>query len=117
MKMLLEQETYSCGTTRANRKNWPTEFRKPTVLKLKRGESRKVQHEDVTAVAWQDKRVVLLLSTNSDPRTDGSVTRKTRKGNKEIEIACSQAIINYMKHMGDVDVSDQKREYSGVGRS
>jgi hypothetical protein len=63
MKMLLEQEMYSCGTTRANRKNYPTEFRKPTGLKL--------QHENVTAVVWQDKRVVLLLSTNSDPRTDG----------------------------------------------
>ena len=50
MKMLSEQEMYSCGTTRANRKNWRTEFRKPTVLKLKRGESRKMQHEDVTAV-------------------------------------------------------------------
>jgi hypothetical protein len=42
MKMLLEQETYSCGTTRANRKNWPTEFTKPNALKLKRGESRKL---------------------------------------------------------------------------
>jgi len=94
MKMLLEQETYRCGTTRANRKNWPTEFRKPTVLKLKRGESRKMQHEDVTAVGWQDKRVVLILSTNSDPRTDGSVTRKTGKGNEETEIACPQAVIN-----------------------
>jgi len=88
MKMLLEQETYSCGTSRANRKNWPTEFRKPTVLKLKRGESRKMQQEDVMAVVRQDKRVILLLSTNSDPRTDGSVTRKTGKGNEEIEIAC-----------------------------
>ena len=114
MKILLEQETYSCGTARANRKNWPTEFRKPAVLKLKRGESRKMQHEDVTAVVWQDKRVVLLLSTNSDPRTDGSVTGKC---NEEIEIACPQAVINYTKHMGGVDVSDQKREYSGVGRS
>ena len=82
MKMLLEQETYSFGTTRANRKNWPAEFRKPSVLKLKKGESRKMQHEDVTAVVWQDKRVVLLLSTNSDPQTDGSVTRKTGKGNE-----------------------------------
>jgi len=117
MQMLLEQETCICGTTRANRKNWPTEFRKPTVLKLKRGESRKMQHEDETAVVWQDKRVVLLLSTNSDPRTDGSVTRKTGKGNEEIEIACPQAVINYTKHMGGVDVSDQKREYYGVGRS
>jgi len=110
MKMLLEQETYSCGTTRANRKNWPTEFRKPTFLKLKRDESRTLQHEDVTAVVWQDKRVVLLLSTNSDPRTDGAVTRKTAKGNEEIEITCPQAVINYAKHMGGVAVSDQRRE-------
>ena len=113
MKMLLEQETYS--TTRANRKKWPTEFRKPTVLKLKRGESRKMQHEDVMAVVWQDKRVFLLLSTNYDPRTDGSVTRKTGKGNEEIEIACPQAVINYMKYMGGVDVSDQRCKYCGVG--
>jgi len=76
-----------------------------------------MQHEDVTAVVWQDKRVVLLLSTNSEPRTDGSVTRKTGKGNEEIEIACPQAVINYTKHVADVDVSDQKREYYGVGRS
>jgi len=76
-----------------------------------------MQHEDVTAVVWQDKRVVLLLYTNSDPRTDGSVTRKTGKGNEEIEIACPQAVINYTKHMGGVNVSDQKREYYGVGRS
>jgi len=76
-----------------------------------------MQHEDVTAVVWQDKRVVLLLSTNSDPRTDDSVTRKTGKGNEEIEIACPQAVINYTKHMGGVDISDQKREYYGVGRS
>jgi hypothetical protein len=58
MKMLLEQETHSCGNTRANRKNWQTEFRKPTVLKLKRGESRKMQHEDVTAVVADRKSVV-----------------------------------------------------------
>jgi hypothetical protein len=115
MKMLLEQETYSCGTARSNRKNWPPEFRKPTVMKLKRGESRKLQHKDVTAVVWEDKRV--LLSTNSDPQTDGSVTRKTGKSNEKIEIACPQAVINYMKHKGGVDVSDQKREYYGVSQS
>ena len=76
-----------------------------------------MQHEDVTAIVWQDIRVVLLLSTNSDPRTDGSVTRETGKGNEEIEIACPQAVINYTKYMGGVDLSDQKREYYGVGRS
>jgi hypothetical protein len=71
----------------------------------------------VTAVVWQDKRVVLLLSTNSDPQNDGLVTRKTGKGNEEIEIASPQAVINYTKHMGGVDVSDQKRNYYGVSRS
>jgi hypothetical protein len=75
-----------------------------------------MQHEDVTAVVWQDKCVVLLLSTNSDPRPDGSVTRKTGKGNEEIEIACPQAVTNYTKHMGGVDVSDQKHTYYGVSR-
>jgi len=45
-----------------------------------------LQHEDVTAVAWQDKRVVLLLSTNSDPRTDGSVTRKQDKAMKKLKL-------------------------------
>ena len=101
MKMLLEQETYSRGTATIAQQ-------KPAVFKLKRGESRKMQHEDMTAVVWQDKRVV-LVSTNSDPRNDGSVTRKTGKGKEEIEIACTQAVITYTKHMGGVDVSDQKR--------
>jgi hypothetical protein len=40
-----------------------------------------MQHEDVTAEVWQDKHVVLLLSINSDPWTDDSVTRKAGKGN------------------------------------
>jgi len=90
------------------------QFRKPAVLKLKRGESRKMQYEGVTVVVWQDKHV---LSTNFDPQTDGLVTRKTGKGNEEIGIACPQAVVNYTKPMGGVDVSDQKREYCGVGRS
>ena len=76
-----------------------------------------MQHEDVTAVVWQDKHVVLLLSINPDPQSDCLGTRKTGKGNEEIEIACPQAVVNYTKHMGGVYVSDQRREYYGVGRS
>ena len=45
-----------------------------------------MQHEDVTAVVWQEKRVDLLFSTDSDPRTDGQVTRKAGEGNEETEI-------------------------------
>ena len=42
---------------------------------------------------------------------------KQEKCKEEIEIACPQAVINYTKHMGGVDVSDQRRKYNGVGRS
>jgi len=69
-----------------------------------------MQHEDVTAVVWHGKHVVLLHSTNSDLRTDCSATRKTGKWNEEIEIACSEAAKIYTKLVGGVDLSDQKRE-------
>jgi hypothetical protein len=29
MELLLERKTYVCGATRAGRKDWPAEFRKP----------------------------------------------------------------------------------------
>jgi len=57
-----------------------------------------MQHEDVTATMWQEKCVVLLLSSNSDPRTNGLVTKKG-KSNEETESASPQAVINYTKHM------------------
>jgi glycerol kinase len=71
----------------------------------------------VTAIVWQDKCTVQLLSTNSDPLNDGGVKHKTGKGNEEAEIPCPQAIMNYTKYMGGVDISDQKREYYILGQS
>lgn len=116
MKLLLEKKMYACGTARSGRKDIPNELKKPKQLKLKRGESKKLQHEDVTAVLWHDNRDVLLLSTNSDPRVDGTVKRKSGKGREEIEIPCPKSVINYTKGMGGVDISDQKRVYYNVGR-
>jgi hypothetical protein len=51
VKLLLTHNSYSCGAARVDRKGWPLQFRKP-LLKLRRGESRKLQNEDVTAIAW-----------------------------------------------------------------
>ncbi|PSN29575.1 hypothetical protein C0J52_28326 [Blattella germanica] len=61
-----------------------TELKNPRQLKLKRGESKKLQHEDVTAVVWHDNRDVLLLSTNSDPRFDGTIKRKINNINHDL---------------------------------
>ena len=84
-KLLLDKKVYACGTARSGRKDFPTELKNPRQLKLKRGESKKLQHEDVTAVVWHDNRDVLLLSTNSDPRFDGTIKGKRGKGREELE--------------------------------
>ena len=42
---------------------------------------------------------------------------KQEKAMKKLKFACPQAVINYTKQVGGVDVSDQRREYYGVGRS
>jgi hypothetical protein len=107
MKLLLERKSYACGTAHARRKDRPKEFCKPKQLKLSRGKSRKLQHEDMTAVVWHDNWDVLLLSTNSDPRTDDKVMKGSGRG---------RAVVNYTQKMGDVDISDQKIEYYGVGQ-
>jgi hypothetical protein len=111
MKLLLERKSYARGrTAHARRKDWPKEFSKPKQLKMKWAESRKLQHEDVTTAVRHN---VLLLSTNSDPRTD----EKSGRGKEQIEIPCPKAVVNYTQNMGGSDISDQKREYYGVGRS
>jgi hypothetical protein len=76
-----------------------------------------LQHESVTAIVWHDKRDVLLLSTNSDPRSDGTVEKKIGNGKQKIQIPCPNAVMNYTRNMGGVELSDQLREYYGVGRS
>ena len=71
----------------------------------------------MTAVVWHDNRDVLILSTNSDPRTDGVVERKSGRGKEILQIPCPKAVINYTNNMGGVDLADQRREYYGVGRT
>jgi hypothetical protein len=103
LKLLLERKLYACGTARLGQKDWPKEFRNPKMLKLKRGESQKLQHESVTAIVWHDKRDVLLLSTNSDPRSDRTDEKKIGNRKQKIQIPCPNAVMNYTCNMGGVD--------------
>ena len=74
---LLKRKTYSCATVRSNRAGLPAEIKKPG--KLARGQSVKMQHGNLTAVAWHDKRDVRLLATNSQP-IDSTVRRRVGGG-------------------------------------
>jgi hypothetical protein len=78
MKMILEKQIYACGTTQ------PAQFRNLKSLKLKRGESRKLEHKDINAIVWHDNRDVLILSTNSNPETDVMVTRKQERVRRKL---------------------------------
>ena len=55
-------------------------------MKMKRGESRKMQHEDVTAVVWKDKRVVLLFPQIPIPGLMVQSHEKQEKAMKKLKL-------------------------------
>uniref|UniRef100_A0A4W3GL10 PiggyBac transposable element-derived protein 4-like n=1 Tax=Callorhinchus milii TaxID=7868 RepID=A0A4W3GL10_CALMI len=95
--------TKACATVHLNRKGLPAGARQ---LKLKtRGQVRFFQKGALLLTVWKDKRQVAVLSTNqSGKMVLDSGTLKP------------QSVIDYNKHMGGVDISDQMRSYYPVGR-
>ncbi|KAG8237188.1 hypothetical protein J437_LFUL016642 [Ladona fulva] len=57
-----------------------------------------------TATVWYDNRYICVLLTNSDPKENVSVLRKT--GNERLAISCPVSIVNYTKFMARVDRAD-----------
>ena len=78
-------------------------------LNIFRGESLTVQSEKVYAAAWQERKVIVMMYTNSDPQCVTSVLRRQSNGSRD-DVNCLLAIASYDKHMGGVD-------RGGVGRA
>ena len=78
-------------------------------LLFNRGESVAVQAGKVTASAWMDRKTVMVMSTNCQPSSCGTVNRKQRDGTS-VDVPCPESIISY-KFMGGVDCGDQLRGY------
>ena len=74
---------------------------------LQRGESVAQQRENLVATVWRDRRLVYVMSTNSDPRTAATVQRKDRDGTSHT-VPCPKNVVDYNKFMGGVD---QLRNY------
>ena len=77
---------------------------------LFRGESVTVQKGKVSASAWMDRKVVMVMSSNCQPDGVGTVLRRQQDGSR-IPVTCPESIICYNKHMGGVDCGDQLRGY------
>ncbi len=65
-----------------------------------------VQEGKVVASAWLDRKVVMVMSTNTQPSSTSTVLRRQQDGTRK-SIPCPQAIIGYNQHMGRVDRGDQ----------
>ncbi|XP_069752086.1 piggyBac transposable element-derived protein 4-like [Narcine bancroftii] len=103
LEHLEEHGTRACGTTHLHRRGISTEARK-TKLK-KQGEVRFFQKASLLLTIWKDKRQVATLSTNQNARMVANSG-----------VVKPQAVMEYNKYMGGVDISDQLRSYYPVGR-
>ena len=80
---------------------------------LNRGESQSHQKGNLVATVWRDRKLVYVMSTNSDPQTEMTVQRKGRDGTSTT-VSCPPNIVSYNKFMGGVDRADQLRNYYRV---
>ena len=79
-------------------------------LLIYRGDSITVQAGKVSASAWMDHKTVMVMSTNCQPSSRGTVKRNQRDATS-IEVPCPASIISYNSFMGGVDRGDQLRGY------
>ena len=91
---LERSKLYSCGTLRSNRKGFPANL-KPVVKEgfKDRDESKTFQDRNLTVLAWQDNKVVIIVVTNCDPTIEEQVPQKKRDGST-IPWNVSSRIIN-----------------------
>ena len=112
LEELLARNTSSCGTVRSNRKGLPVAVTKAA---LKSGESsfrRNVgpdgQPGGILAVKWCDKRPVYMISTCH------AATEKWTGRNDRVHgtpIYKPSLVVDYIRRMGGVDLSDQLMTY------
>ena len=116
---LLSHQIFARGTVRQTRRGFPQVL---CSITLARGEGEVRQSESLTALVWQDKRPVHVLSTLSQPGETQPVLRRERDGSL-VELSCPTAILAYTKYMGilaytkymgGVDLGDQLRKYYSV---
>ena len=104
---LHEHGLYACGTVRQTRREFPADLRN---VSLTRGEGVFRQCNSLTALVWQDKRPVQVLSMLSQPGETAQVSRRERDVSR-VEVSYPSGILTYTQYMGGVDLGDQLREY------
>jgi len=105
---LVKKQIYCYGTVRPNRRGMPQDLRLKT--KLKRGDLHVRTGADLTAILWQDKRDVCMLTNIHNAPAEGNFCNK---GEKAIKL---QTVIDYNHHMGYVDKGDRMANSCSISR-
>ena len=107
---LSDQNTYACGTVRANRKYLPP----CSKTKLKQGEVVQAQKGNLVYTKWHDKKHISFLSSNVSPMEEGRQVEQTVRG-RNTNITKPNVADVYTANMGGVDHADQLRSFHAAG--
>ena len=107
---LHNRKTAACGTLRCNRKGVPKELKNK---KLSKGQhvAMHLRNGNLQVIKWKDKRDVVMLST-----MHGAEFIAVVGGGRDIDVQKPEAVLDYNKHMGAVDRSDQMLQYQAFRR-
>ena len=103
---LSKRGTMVCGTVRKNRLQMPRDLGDD---RLERGQVTYRRRGSVIACRWRDKKEVFTLSTMHRPELERAQCRYEDKMKPK-------AVIEYIKHMAGVDMSDQLISYFPMHR-
>ena len=105
---------YFDGTMRSDRKGFPSTLK--TIVKRglpNRGDFVTAHNGNLVMTVWQDTKAICCASTNSDPNTTQTITRKQKDGSV-LKVNCPESIVSYNAKMGGVDRNDQLRGYYSI---
>ena len=105
---LLIRGVLACGTVRANRIGLPAHL-KSNVVKLKKGEYRVAQKNDLVFTVWKDTKAVQFLSNFHEPDSLGVVRRRLE--GKKVDVPVAKCVQDYQENMKGVDLMDQMIGY------
>ncbi|KAJ0009429.1 hypothetical protein NQD34_001131 [Periophthalmus magnuspinnatus] len=106
---LLQKNVSACGTIRPNRQGYPKTTQNTLDSTAPLGSIRWIREDPVLFVQWRDTRDVFVCSTMHTAHGQETVERRVKDDTgcwtvKDVPIP--PAIKDYIKHTGDVDLSD-----------
>ena len=108
--------TYSVGTLRANRKDYPEALKDKALLKkLKRGDYHTASGEEITISVWKDTKEVSFISNVHSSRGQDTVSRKKKDGSVS-KIPAPPVVKDYNANMGAIDKNDQLKKSYAIDR-